>query len=662
MPNLSMCSELHRILHSRHRGGHSYCVALLVLLVSLVVSCRCLAETVTSPNERIRVETTLDESEEGSPLTFSVYFDDELVLAESSFHFSQPEQPDIALHLQEASAATRSSKQESWKPVYGERNQIFDHYNQLTLHLRDVSAEFNVQIIFRCYDSAIAFQSTLTPHSDRATVAVSDECLEYNFLGNHTAWATVKAQGEYAAVPLSKLPGQTERPLVIQVDDETYVALGEAAVVDYARMKFNSSGTVKHGVQGTLSSPVASSKRLTTPWRVVMLGSSPGELLENNDIFLNLNAKCAIDDTSWIKPGKVLRDMTLTNAGARACIDFAKRYDFSFVEFDAGWYGNEYDDAADATTVTLDPKRTAGPLDLQQLVQEAASEGIGIIVYVNRRALERQLDELLPLFKKWGIAGVKYGFVNVGSQEWTSWLHEAIRKAAENELMVDVHDEYRPTGFSRTYPNFMTQEGVRGDEATPSSEQALTTLFTRSLAGATDFTICYFNPRVDEHWTHAHQLAKAVCFYSPWQFVFWYDTPLASHGQMDTIVETPELEFFASVPTTWDETKVVHGRIGEYAVIARRSGESWFVGALNNSVARSLAVPLDFLDSSKEYKATIYRDGESKSSPTGVEITELKVASTSTLAFDLKSNGGQALRIAPVDRDRRAAGPSSSSF
>ena len=176
-------------------------------------------------------------------------------------------------------------------------------------------------------------------------------------------------------------------------------------------------------------------------------------------------------DTSWIKPGKVIREITLTDAGAEACLDFAVEHNFQYVEFDAGWYGHEYDDASDATTITLDPKRSKGPLDLRGFIDRANERGIGVILYVNRRCLERQLDEILPLFKEWGVKGVKYGFVRVGSQEHTSWLHDAIRKAAEHELLVDVHDEYRPTGYSRTYPNLLTQEGVRGDEAGPSAEQ-----------------------------------------------------------------------------------------------------------------------------------------------------------------------------------------------
>ena len=132
-------------------------------------------------------------------------------------------------------------------------------------------------------------------------------------------------------------------------------------------------------------------------------------------------------------------------------------------------------------------------LDLQDVIAYARRRNVGVILYVNHRALERQLDEIFPLYEAWGIAGVKFGFVHVGSHRWTSWVHEAVRKAAHHRLMVDIHDEYRPTGYSRTYPNLMTQEGVYGNECMPDANHNTTLPFTRFLAGAADYTICYYH-------------------------------------------------------------------------------------------------------------------------------------------------------------------------
>ncbi|RYZ15767.1 MAG: alpha-glucosidase, partial [Sphingobacteriales bacterium] len=244
-------------------------------------------------------------------------------------------------------------------------------------------------------------------------------------------------------------------------------------------------------------------------------------------------------------------------------------------------------------------------------------------LYVNRRALERQLDTLLPLYQKWGIKGIKFGFVQVGSQKWTSWLHEAIRKAAKYKMLVDVHDEYRPTGYSRTYPNLLTQEGIRGDEESPFVEHSITTIFTRMLAGAADNTNCYFTSRVDKMGSHVAQMAKAVCIYSPWQFLFWYDRPVrqvTDPPKEGEILEVPELKWFDALPTTWDESRVLEGDVSKFATIARKKNNEWFLGSLNGLQERKLRIACNFLDKDKKYIAEIYTDDTSTDTRTKVRL------------------------------------------
>jgi alpha-glucosidase len=267
--------------------------------------------------------------------------------------------------------------------------------------------------------------------------------------------------------------------------------------------------------------------------------------------------------------------------------------------------------------------------------------------------MEKQLDEVLPLYKSWGIKGVKYGFVLVGDQEWTTWLHEAVKKAADNQLMVDIHDEYRPTGFSRTYPNLMTQEGIRGDEESPSNEHTLITLFTRMLAGAGDNTICYYAPRVTEKMGgHVSQLAKAMMIYSPWQFLFWYDRPPSTStnkgavpGSDGYIQDDPELEFFKKMPTIWEEIKVLEGKIGEYATIARRTGGEWFLGSLTGENSKTVEIYLSFLNANKTYEATIYTHDENSASSTKVGIEKREVDSETQLNFEVTANSGLAIHF-----------------
>jgi alpha-glucosidase len=220
--------------------------------------------------------------------------------------------------------------------------------------------------------------------------------------------------------------------------------------------------------------------------------------------------------------------------------------------------------------------------------------------------------------------------------------------------MVDIHDEYRPTGYERTYPNLMTQEGIAGDETAPSNRQTLTILFSRMLAGAGDNTVCYYDPRVEAKASHAYQLAKAVCIYSPWQFLFWYDRPAASPprkggagGSRNVIGNEPELEFFRTLPCVWDETRVIHGEIGCFAAIARRSDDRWFVGCMNSGAPRTLTILLDFLKEDVRYTAHIYRDDEGVDTRTRVRIDRIPVKAGDTLKVSMSAKGGQAIRIVP---------------
>jgi len=553
-------------------------------------------------------------------------------------------------------ALDRRSHDETWKPVYGERSGIRDHYNQLVVDLADSQTPpRRLRLTFRAYDEGAAFCYTLPKQAAMERISIAEENSEFRFAADHTTWAVYTAQGNYEKTTLSRLKAGGERPMPVQIAGDRYVAIGEARLVDYARMKLSPLKGVANGLVSDLTGGVDAALPLTTPWRVVMVADSPGRLLENNFLLLNLNDPCAIADTSWIKPGKVIRDVTLTTAGGKACVDFARKRGLQYVEFDAGWYGPEDDAAADARAVNVDPARSKGPLDLHEVIRYASQRGIGIILYVNRRALERQLDEILPLYEKWGVRGVKYGFVNVGTQQWTAWLHDAVRKAAAHHLMVDIHDEYRPTGYSRTYPNLMTQEGIAGDETSPPNTNTLTILFSRMLAGAADNTICYYDARVDRNATHAYQLAKAVCLYSPWQFLFWYDRPPQSPqktagagGAAPVIGDEAELEFFNYLPTVWDDTKVIHGRIGEYAVIARQSGATWFVGGMNSGEARTLDVPLGFLERGRSYVAHVYRDDPFVRTRTRVRIERVRVEASRVLRLSMPAHGGQAIRIVPA--------------
>ena len=220
-------------------------------------------------------------------------------------------------------------------------------------------------------------------------------------------------------------------------------------------------------------------------------------------------------------------------------------------------------------------------------------------------------------------------------------MHGLVRAAAENHILVNIHDEYRPTGYSRTYPNLLTQEGICGNEEWPSATHDTQLPFTRMLCGAADYTVCYFDPRLKN--THAHQLALPVMYFSPLQTLFWYDTP-------DRIRETPELEFFDRVPTVWDETRVVDDHIGVTAAIARRSGSDWYLGVLGNDQAQSLRLTADWLAPDTPYVMTVYTDDPSVDTATHVAVRKFIVRQGDVLPFSLLPRGGAAASFVPASK------------
>lgn len=538
------------------------------------------------------------------------------------------------------STAHRTAIQQTWKNPFGERSLVTDAYNTLTLVLKNHAADdLILHLECRAYDAGLAFRYVF-PEQPLKQLNIVTENTEFVFTGNHTAWPVYSAQGGYKPVPLSDVKKGCERPLTMETSEGPVLAIGEAALFTFARMKFAPLREKPHALVAQLEGPVTLSLPGSTPWRYVMVADNAARLLEQNNLLLNLNEPSRITDTQWIRPGKVIRETSLTTAGGLACVDFCKQMNLQYIEFDAGWYGHEYDEASDARTITVDPKRTKGPLDLHAVIRYAKAHDVGVIVYVNRRELERRLDELLPLYASWGLSGIKYGFVNVGNQHWTTWLHDAIRKAGEACLMIDIHDEYRLTGNQRTWPNVMTVEGIRGNEEMPEAEHNCALPFTRYLCGPGDYTPCWYNGRVKN--TRAHQLALAAVTFSPWEFLFWYDSP-------QSFKNDPELDFWRQIPTVWDDTRVINAKIGVYATLARRSNKTWFVGSINAVERRTLPITLSFLTPGTSYTAHIYSDGAPDGSDrTKVTCSTRIVTAADTLLADMAANGGHAIHLVPA--------------
>jgi len=610
---------------------------ILLLVVFSVVNLQA-QETVTvgSPDGKIQGEITLQDG----ALSWKLDYDATPVILTSSLGIGRFRD---GLHLKNI---TESRKDTIWHPVIGERSEVRDHYNQIKMRFvistGDCKYCFDreVELQVRAYNEGLAFRYNLIEipkqgahQADR----IEKELTEFTLLEDTKAWFTQWAQERYQLLPLSNWPAECERPLTLELPNGLYACLTEAALVDFARTKFVISDTRPNTIACKLYGPVENIISFSSPWRIIMVAEQPGQLLENNFILLNLNEPNVLNDVSWIKPGKIMWDMTNSTKGCKESIDYAVERNMQYINIDAGWYGFEGGDASDATKVAKDTigYNSKGRLDMEEVVAYGRERGIGVWLYVNQKHLLRQLDEILPVFKEWGIKGIKFGFVEVGSQFWTTWLHEAVRKCAKYGIMVNIHDEYRPTGYSRTYPNLVTQEGILS-EMTPDPTHDTQLPFTRYIAGAGDFTMAYYTTTVT---TFAHRLCLPIIFYNPLPPMYCYDGPGRYEGE-------PEIELWDEVPTTWDDTKVLNGEVGKYITVARRSGNNWFVGSITNSESRTLEIPLSFLDGKAKYTAYIYSDGGPEiKTKTRVKVEEKDVKSNKTLTFDLKAGGGVALRL-----------------
>ncbi|MGL1959201.1 MAG: glycoside hydrolase family 97 protein [Colwellia sp.] len=597
----------------------------------------------SSPDSKLSLSVfyTLDKNEK-STLQYTLAKESKTVLKRSNFNI------ELDNHLSEWALAIKDAPKEAWmnnlelinikknvinnqwQPVYGERGLVNNNYSAMTLSfIQKNNPNYLMNVDIRLYSEGLAFKYYFPDNPTGIYYRVMQENTEFSFAEGAQAWFTPWAQGKAVKLPLKNWPTTTERPLTLELKNGLYVALTEAALIDYTRSKFTLSTNKPNTVVTRMHESVDIITGTSTPWRVVMVADNAAQLLQQNDILLNLNKPSVIKSTQWIKPGKIVRDMTLTEEGAMAWIDFAVKHNLQYLLFDWKWYGPAFTFNSDAGTVDID-------LDLAKIIAYGKAKNIGIWLYVNQQALLKQDAEIFPLYKKWGIAGVKYGFVQVGSHRWTAWLHDSIQRAADNELMVNIHDEFRLTGEQRTWPNIMTVEGIRGNEEMPSATSNTIVPFTRGLAGMGDYTICYYSDHIKT--THAHQLALSVVMYSPLQTLFWYDSAKQYNNE-------PEIAFFEQVPTVWDDTIIIDGQIGEFIITARRSNDSWFIGAITNDDARVISVNFDFLESGKKYQATIYSDDDTVKTKTQVAQKTMIVTKSNTLEFSLKSAGGVAIML-----------------
>ncbi len=588
---------------------------------------------------------TVTFSKDGKDLTYSVNRNDTPVILPSRAGLNVDnrvwemalgkrdlKQTDSWMDLLEVDSITYHTPVDTvWHPLYGERSTVSDRYNSATLHMsRHDKSKYRLDVQVRAYDEGIAFRYFFPEHPDAIFHKVNDDLTSYSFPVGTKAWSEHWAQATFDVGPVDSITRPVERALTLQLpDNRSWVALLDADVDDWCLTKYVADPNSQSTLRSVMYSPVDIVTYYATPWKIIMIADSPGELIENNDIVLNLNPPCEINDTDFIKPGKIMRTPRIDTQLGIQTIDFCAEHNIPYMLYDWQWYMPCTSHDGDATKIV-------DKLDLHRVIEYGKQKGVGVWLYVNQHALQKQMDELFPLLKQWGVVGVKSGFVQYASHRWTTWLHDMVRKAAANGLMMNIHDEFRPSGFSRTYPNLLTQEGICGNEEWPDATHNVTLPFTRMINGAADYTICYFDKRLKN--THAHQLAASLVFYSPLQTIFWYDDPSRYHREK-------EISWFENLATTFDDSKVISGYPGESIVMARRKGDVWFAAAMTNNEASTQTIPLTFLTPGKRYKAYIYTDDMSVKTATHVGCQERTVVSTDNLSFDLLPKGGVAIRF-----------------
>ena len=587
----------------------------------------------------------------------------------------------------------QKSVNQTWEQPWGEFRKMTDKHNELIVHLKEGKGEQRlVDIIFRVFDDGLGFRYYFPKQPKLGKVKITNEVTQFTFADNNDVWWTpVHSENSYYESYYKKSPiSQTDTintPATFEMKNKLYVAIHEANLTDFASMtlvKGKGNQYKSDLVPWADGIKVYAETPFSTPWRTVIVGKTPGDLAVSS-ITLNLNEPSKIEDTSWIETSKYIGvwwgihlDHYTWSQGpkhgattkiTKKYIDFAakNKLDGVLVEgWNIGWDGDWTADGSAFSFVKPYPD-----FDIEEITKYAKSKNVRLIGHHETagasKHYESQLDEAYKLYNKLGVNTVKTGYVNkfLDKKEWHDGQYgvrhyrKVIETAAKYHIMIDNHEPVKGTGLNRTYPNLMAQEGARGQEydawsADGGNTPEHTTImpFTRMLAGPFDFTpgtfdFSYKTPSgAKVQTTLAKQLAMYIIIYSPLQMAS--DEPKNYEGKK-------EFQFIKDVPCKWSETKVLDSKIGEYVTTARKDwdGKSWYLGAISNSDARKLNVPLNFLEAGKTYKAEIYADGpgaDYKANPYPVTISSKEVNSKTVLELTLAPGGGTAIKLTPVSK------------
>jgi alpha-glucosidase len=652
----------------------SICVIFLLCPVLLMAQ-KARVYEVLSPDGMVALKV-----EAGAEILWSVQHSGQQLIAPSS----------MALHLQNGEILGRSvkissSKEESvttrFNAINYKKSVIQDIYNQLTLTCR---GDFGV--IFRVYNNAVAYRFFTTRNGE---IIIRNEDAEFNFTGDHQAFIPIQWDyrgGEmfntsfealYREIRLSQFPKDSLAflPVLVDVGQNKKAEILEADLEDYPGMYLDltKEGNGLYGVfapypletklGGYGNINIIPTKRADYiaktvgtrkyPWRIAVISIRDKDLL-NCDIVQQLASPSRLTDVSWIKPGQVSWDWWndwnishvdfragINNATFKYYIDFASANKVPYIILDAGW--------TDEKDLTI----PIPEINLEELTAYGKQKGVGLILWASWHSVLEQKEKAFPYFLKLGIKGLKIDFIDRDDQIAVNSLYELARYAAENYLMVDYHGVFKPAGLQRTYPNVVGFEGVKGMENVKWANEDVprydvTLPFIRNLSGPMDYTsgamrnsnqanFRAINSMPMSKGTRVHQLAQYVVFEVPMQMLS--DNPTAYMREQECT------DFITGIPTTFDETVPLDGKVAEYVSVARRKGDTWFVGAMTNWTPRDLIIDFSFLPAG-EYKAEVFTDGvNADRDATDYKKSVINIRSGDKHTIKLMDGGGFAARL-----------------
>lgn len=653
---------------------------LCILAVSLNLSAQ-KPYRLQSPDGRLAVEIAV-----GKEVKYAVYHDGKTVIEPSTISVTLNDGKSFGMASKVKSAKAVAVDQEIVSPFY-KRSKIQDRYKELTLSFKE-----NFSLVFRAYDEGVAYRFVSTGKDD---FIILNEEATFNFGKNYKAYIPyVKSKAEniegqyfnsfentYTYTSLGDMDSNklAFSPVVVELEDGKKVCIAESDTESYPGMYLiNTDGSTslksnfapypsatEQGGHNQLQQVVTSRKPYIAkckagaklPWRIVIVSDDDKELADS-DIVYKLASPSRLEDTSWIKPGKVAWEWWnhwglsgvdfeagVNNDTYMAYIDFASRNGIEYVILDEGW----------AENLQADLFRVVPAIDLPKLIAYATSKNVGLILWAGYYAFERDMEQVCKHYSAMGVKGFKIDFMDRDDQPMVDFHYRAAQTAAKYKMLVDFHGTYKPTGMNRTYPNVINYEAVNGLEQMKwtGTEMDMVTYdvtmpFIRMVAGPVDYTQGAMrnatrrthrgiNDEPMSQGTRCRQLAEYVIFESPLNMLC--DSPSNYEKEQECT------DFISAIPTVWDNTIALNGEIGKYISIARSKGDVWYVGSLTNWDVRTLELDLSFLGEGN-FSAEIYKDGANANRIASDYKKEIiDIPSDRKLKISMAQGGGFAMKI-----------------